>query len=189
MIFIYFFLKWLRTPNKKWETWGPTPITWKEFTKAINGLKNNKSPGTNKVPAEAFKAMNNRNCSLLYNFINNFWNSKCNFDEWHTGRGIPVPKTTHPSNPNQYRIVNLMDVGLKIFSRILTTRLYSLLEKHGTKYQFGATPNSGCWDANFTFKTFLHLRHQHNLETYIVFADLVKAFDTLNHVLIGQILK
>lgn len=133
--------------------------------------------------------MDNRNRSLLNNFINDFWNGECDFDEWHTGCGIPVPKTTRPSNPNQYRIVNLMDVGSKIFSRILTTRLYSLLDRHGTKYQFGATPNSGCQDANFTLKTFLHLRCQHNTKTYVVFADLVKAFDTSNHVLIGQILK
>ena len=165
------------------------PITWKEFTKAINGLKNNKSPGANEIPAEAFKSMDNKNRSFIYKFINDFWNGDADFDEWHTGRGVPVPKTTHPTDPNQYRIVNLMDVGSKIFSRILTTRLYTLLEKHGTKYQFGATPNSGCQDGNFTLKTLLHLRRQHNLETYVVFADLVKAFDTSNHILIAQILE
>ena len=165
------------------------PITWKEFTRALNGLKNNKSPGANEVPAEAFKAMNNKNRSIIFNFINDFWNDESDFDEWHTGQGIPVPKTTHASNPNQFRIVNLMDVGSKIFSRILTARLYNLLEQHGTKYQFGATPNSGCQDGNFTLKTFLHLRRQHNLETYVVFADLVKAFDTSNHILISQILE
>ncbi len=133
--------------------------------------------------------MNNKNRSILFNFINDFWNNETDFHEWHNGQGIPVPKTTHASNPNQFRIVNLMDVGSKVFSRILTKRLYSLLNKHGTKYQFGATPNSGCQDGNFTLKTFLHLRRQHNLERYVVFADLVKAFDTSNHTLISQTLE
>jgi hypothetical protein len=82
-----------------------------------------------------------------------------------------------------------MDVGSKIFSRILTDQLYKLLEKHGTKYQFGATPNSGCQDANYTLKTLLHLRRQYNLKTFIVFANLVKAFDTSDHVLIIDILE
>ena len=36
-------------------------ITWKEFMKAIAGLKNNKSPGLNGIPAEAFKAMDKHN--------------------------------------------------------------------------------------------------------------------------------
>ena len=165
------------------------PITWKEFTKAINGLKNNKSPGANEIPAEAFKAMNNENRNYVYSFINAFWNNETDYPEWHCGQGVPVQKVSHPSNPNQYRIVNLMDVGSKIFSRILTARLYKLLELHGTKYQFGATPQSGCQDANYTLKTLLHLRRQHNLGTFVVFADLVKAFDTSDHALIVDILR
>ena len=163
-------------------------ISWREFTKAISGLKNNKSPGANEIPAEAFKAMNNENKQRVFSFINSFWNDTADYPEWHAGQGIPVQKVTHPSNPNQYRIVNLMDVGSKIFSRILTARLYKLLDKHGTKYQFGATPNSGCQDANYTLKTLLHIRRQHNLETFVVFADLVKAFDTSDHSLIVDIL-
>ena len=164
-------------------------ITWKEFTKAVNGLKNNKSPGANEIPAEAFKAMNNENKNHVFSFINSFWNGSEDYPEWHSGLGIPVQKVSHPSNPNQYRIVNLVDVGSKIFSRILTVRLYKLLPLHGTKYQFGATPNSGCQDANYTLKTLLHLRRQHNLDTFVVFADLAKAFDTTDHALITQILQ
>lgn len=164
-------------------------ISWKEFTKAINGLKNNKSPGANEIPAEAFKAMNNDNKNRVFQFINSFWNGDTDYPEWHAGLGIPVQKVSHPSNPNQYRIVNLMDVCSKIFSRILTARLYKLLDKYGTKYQFGATPHSGCQDANYTLKTLLHLRRQHNLETFVVFADLVKAFDTSDHILIVNILQ
>ena len=165
------------------------PITWKEFTKAINGLKNNKSPGSNEIPAEAFKAMNNKNRNHIFSFINAFWNNTADYPEWHAGLGIPVQKVAKPTNPNQYRIVNLMDVASKIFSRILTARLYKLLHIHGTKYQFGATPNAGCQDANYTLKTLLHLRRQHNKETFVVFADLVKAFDTSDHILISDILK
>ena len=161
------------------ETTLDNPITWKEFTKAINGLKNNKSPGANNIPAEAFKAMNNHNRTTAFNFINSFWDNTSDFPEWHEGRGVPIQKVPHPDNPNQYRIINLMDVGSKIFSRILTARAYKLLNKHGTKYQFGATPNNGCQDGNFTLKTFLHLRCQHNLETYVVFADLVTAHSSL----------
>ena len=64
-----------------------------------------------------------------------------------------------------------------------------LLEKHGTKHQYGATPNCGCQDGNFTLKSILHLQQQHNQDTYIVFADLVKAYDTYNHELMLKILE
>jgi hypothetical protein len=56
--------------------------------------------------------------------------------------GTPVPKVQNPEDPNKYQIVSVMDVCSKIFSRIL----------HGTKHQYGATPNCGCQDGNFTLK-------------------------------------
>jgi len=54
-------------------------------------------------------------------------------------------------------------------------------KKHGLKYQLGSTPGAGCPDGRFTIKTLLHLRHSHNLPMWVLFADLVKAFNTSNH--------
>ena len=81
-----------------------------------------------------------------------------------------------------------MDIGSKVFSSILCARLFKVKKKHGVKYQFGSTPGVGCQDGTFTIKTLLHLRHNHNLPTWVAFADLVKAFDTLNHQLMVMIL-
>ena len=82
-----------------------------------------------------------------------------------------------------------MDIGSKLYSSILCTRLFKIIKRHGVKYQFGLTPGVGCQDGSFTLKTLLQLQHNHNLPTWILFADLVKAFDTSNHELIISILK
>ena len=79
-------------------------------------------------------------------------------------------------------------MGSKIFSSILCTRMFLILDRHGVKYQFGSTPGASCQDSNFTIKTLLHLRHNHNLPTWVLFADLVKYFDTSNHQLMDAIL-
>ena len=100
-----------------------------------------------------------------------------------------MPKKGDLSDPNKWRGINLMDLCSKIFSCILNNRLYRLLEKHGTKTQFGATPKVGCQDGCFTLKTLLHLRHQHNLPLFVAFVDLVKAFNTTNHSLLIEILQ
>ena len=82
-----------------------------------------------------------------------------------------------------------MDIGSKIFSSILCTRLFKIIIKLGVKYQFGSTPGVGCQDVSFTIKTMLHLRYNHKLPTFLMFADLVKSFDTSNHKPMVEILK
>ena len=67
--------------------------------------------------------------------------------------------------------------------------MFSIIKKHGGKYQSGSSPGVGCQDGTFTIKRLLHTRHNHNLPTYVPFVDLVKAFDTVDHNLILQILK
>ena len=81
-----------------------------------------------------------------------------------------------------------MDIGSKIFSSILCTRLFKTIIKHGVKYQFGSTPGVGCQGRSFTIKTMLYLRYNHNLPTFVMFDDLVKDFDTSNHKLMVEIL-
>ena len=71
----------------------------------------------------------------------------------------------------------------------MCTRLFKIIKKHGVKYQFGSAPGLGCQNGSFTIKTMLHLRYNHNLPTFVMFADLVKAFDTSNHKLIVEIFK
>ena len=82
-----------------------------------------------------------------------------------------------------------MEMGSKAFSSILCARLFKVIKKHRVKYQFGSTLEVGCHDRSFSIKSLLNLRYNHNLLTWILFADLVKAFDTSNHELIDKFLR
>ena len=79
-----------------------------------------------------------------------------------------------------------MDIGAKVFSRLIYKQLFKIIKKHGVKYQSGSSLGVGCQDGTFTNKTILHMRHNHNPPSYDEFFDLVKAFDIVNH---GMMLK
>ena len=81
-----------------------------------------------------------------------------------------------------------MDINAKVFSSIMCKRAFILIHKYDFKYQFGSTPKVGYQDSTFCIKMMLYNRNQHNLSTYVIFTDLVKAFDRFNHDLLMEIL-
>ena len=164
------------------------PISWDEIKKLTTNLANDKAPGLNVVPTNAFKALNDANLSCILLFYNQFWHSQADFDECHEGQVVPVPKKGDITEPKKWRGVTVMDIGNKIYISIMCGRLFKIIGKHGVKCQFGSTPGVGCQDGTFTIKILIHIRQNHNLPTWMAFTDLVKAFDTSNHALLIVIL-
>ena len=60
---------------------------------------------------------------------------------------------------------------------------------NGLESQCGFLRSKSCNDAVFPLKTALQLRKEHGLESFVVFVDLVKAFDTVNHELMFLVLE
>ena len=109
------------------------PPLWKEYICAIQELTNKKSPSLNGVPLNAFKSTSEENLRHNFNFITDFWEDKVDFEEWHKGQVVPVPKIEYLSDPNKWRGVNLMDIGSKVFSSLMCKRLFKITKKHGVK--------------------------------------------------------
>ena len=60
-------------------------------------------------------------------------------------------------------------------SIVLTIHLQMVLEKIGTPTQFGASSNTGCPDGYFSLRSMLQMNKEHDIESCVVFVDLVKA--------------
>ena len=96
-------------------------IKWEEIKLLIAKLANEKSPGLNNIPPDAFKAPSNQNIDILLDLCNAYWNGDIEFDKYQKGRVVPVPKSGNLGDPNKWREVTLMDMGSKIFRSILCT--------------------------------------------------------------------
>ena len=75
-----------------------------------------------------------------------------------------------------------MDIISKEMSIFINKRLFRLLDKYGTKFQFGGI---------FTLKLlYLYIKRNHNLdlETHVAFVYLVKDYDTAHHKLLIKVL-
>ena len=84
------------------------------------------------------------------------------------------------SLPGNYRGITMLEVAYKIIAQILLARLKVIKEsKEHLEHenQCGFRNGRGCSDGSFTIKALLNKRREHNLETWVLFLDLVKAFD------------
>ena len=74
----------------------------------------------------------------------------------------------------------MLEVAYEIVARILIARLTGIKESKehlDQENRCGFRNGQGCSDGLFTIKAFLNTRREHNLETWVLFLDLVKAFD------------
>jgi hypothetical protein len=74
-------------------------------------------------------------------------------------------------------------------SSIAATRLANHLKGFGVEEQAGSTPGKGCADATFTLKTALQTLREHGQESWVIFVDLAKAYDTVSREMLWKILK
>ncbi len=95
------------------------PISWAEFDKAVNKLKNGKAAGLNDIPPEAYKAMDERCRRRVFDYVRKFFDGEADYESWNKSQCIPVPKSGDLSNPNKWRGVMLMDVRSKILSVVM----------------------------------------------------------------------
>jgi hypothetical protein len=93
------------------------------------------------------------------------------------------------SDPNNWRWICLAKILTKRQSMIIPNSLLLHLEMVRLETHYGCVPGKGCTDAIYAIKTALQMRKQHGKNTWAVFVDLLKAFDTADHRLLFTILK
>ncbi|XP_066936166.1 uncharacterized protein [Clytia hemisphaerica] len=82
----------------------------------------------------------------------------------------------------------LLEITYKIIANILHARLLPIEEQLDHEQQCGFRPKRGCIDAVFTIKSAIKKRSEHGLESWVLFLDLVKAFDRVPRKLLWGIL-
>lgn len=100
---------------------------------------------------------------------------------WLTG----AKRTTVVKN---YRPISLIDVLCKLLSSVFANRINHHIEEIGLQEQAGFTPKRGCDDGTNTLKFTLQNLSAAEQEAYVLFVDLVKAFDSVNREMLWLIL-
>lgn len=156
-----------------------------EFTidELINAIKNtkNSSAGPDQLKYIIYKKMDQRHLLNILKFYNYIWKTGSRPTSWNIANVIPIPKQKSVNSPTQTRPINLINTRIKIFDKMVNSRLIYILEKYemlDTK-QFGFRQNKTTLNSMVTLNR--DVQHSLNISghTQLVSFDIEKAFDKI----------
>ena len=124
------------------------------------------------------------------------WLYQLSFDEgifpdaWKTARVNPIPKHGNVKLITNWRPISLLPVQSKIAEKLMHIHLTQVLEDEGalSDKQFGYRPGRGTGDAIFSFLNDIYEGRDRGHLTGACFLDLKKAFDSVHHSYLIEIL-
>ena len=163
------------------------PITMEELEDAIKSFITGKTPGPDGLSIEFYIAVFSVIKHELLKVLNNFFNSGCIPAKFKVGLIILILKKLPLDIIDNYRPINLLNVDLKIYSKILCTRMKPVLSYvlHETQY---CQPGKNIGQLLTTLRDLHFDMTLSEQDSFFISIDFMKAFDNVNHKYIEKVL-
>ena len=104
-------------------------------------------------------------------------------DKWKYSNVIPLPKVPNPKTASDMRPISLLPLPGKIFEHIISARLKKYLDVNDilTEKQHGFRKKKSTLSAIIELLNNIYEKINSQLDSYIIYLDLKKAFDTVSH--------
>lgn len=156
-------------------------ILLKEVQQAIHKLGNNKSPGTDGIPAELLKTSGEAGHNALWGLCNKIWDTGEWPEDWVSSVFVTIHKKGDLTNCDNYRTIALISHASKILLNIILNRLQNILDQEIAEEQAGFRKGKGTRDQIFNLQLVIQKKMATNTPVYIAFIDYKKAFDSVSH--------
>lgn len=159
------------------------PVDHNTLIKHINSLKNNSAPGHDGISAELIKKLHIYLIEPLKYIINLIFKTGIIPKSFKSSIITPVFKSGDKSLINNYRPISTISNFAKLFEKCLKERLAGFLDKNGllSENQFGFSPGLSTADAMHKLIEHVRSKLDSGKRCLAVFLDLAKAFDTVPH--------
>ena len=151
-------------------------VSREEVKNALRRMKKGKAVGPDELPVEVWKCMGKMGIEFLTRLFNRLLMGERMPEEWRRSVLIPIYKNKGDAQCcGNYRGIKLMSHTMKVWERIIETRLRDRVEI--SKQQYGFMPGKGTTDAMFALRMLMEKYREGQKELHCVFVDLKKAYD------------
>ena len=155
------------------------PPSEDEVIEALMKMNCGKAGGKNGVLPELLKCCGECLLDQVVELFQTVWKEGSVPQEWKDALVVPIPKKGDLSQCDNCRGISLLDVGGKLFSKIIQQRLLTVAEKVLFDSQCGFRAGRGCIDMIFCARLLVEKAIEHCTRLYLLFIDLRKAYDSV----------
>lgn len=162
------------------------PVSSNEIIEHINSLKNNSSPGPDKITSLTIKNSHTYIIEPIKHIFNLIFNTGIIPGYFKESIVTPIYKEDKKNDVNNYRPISQINSFAKLLEHCLKNRLTHFLDKYNilSKNQFGFIKGSSTENAIHKLCTLVNTNLNNSKKCITVFLDLAKAFDTIPHSLL-----
>lgn len=153
-----------------------------EIIRELCNLPNNKAPGVDEIDNKILKNLSHKAVLQLTNIVNAMLNLKYFPEKWKIAVAIPFRKPGRDArNPNNYRIISLLNTTAKLAEKIILNRLDKLEKslKITKAEQFGFRKGHSTTMQVTRIVNDIALNFNKNKITQMSLLDIEKAFDSV----------
>ena len=155
--------------------------TAEETAKAIKQLSCGKAPGEDGIPPEVYKLGGDTLVAELTRLFERLWAEEEVPQDFKDALIIHLYKNKGDRRScDNHRGISLLSIAGKIFARIIINRLTTHLDSTFPESQCGFRSGRGTADMLFAARQIQEKCREQNLDLYMVFVDLTKAFDSVS---------
>ena len=157
------------------------PITRTEIEYALKGMPMRKAPGPDDITTEMLVAAGGRGVRKITNLANMMYSEGRFQEQMYTSIFITIPKVKGSAKCGKHRTISLMSNVTKLVLRVIMNRIRGRTLSEIYNVQYGFMPDRGTRIAIFVLRILVEGMIEQQKDWYICFIDYSKAFDTVKH--------